>query len=281
MISKTFEAAKAVGNDWVAGPYYDDAEDEMEKQWTTVIWPIIGGSDFSSTLELAPGHGRNTAKLLPLASRIYAVDINQTNVDFLNRRFEGINNVISICNNGADFDGIDNASITFAYCFDAMVHFDSDVVHSYIKELRRIMRPGARAFVHYSAYDQNPTGSYRDHPGWRNFMNPALFHHWLSKEGFKILRSEYINGNSELTDQRGIGDNINDAVIYFELPGDAEASTAKSPTSFEDKIQDLRKQLRSAEATNQDLRVKLGNMHRSASWRWTAPMRWLRDAFGK
>ena len=270
MTSRISETAAIVGKDWVAGQYYDDAEVVMDEQWKRLIWPIIGDSDFTTTLELAAGHGRNTEKLLEHAPRLYAVDINQTNIDFLNQRFKGVANLTTIRNDGAELNEIDNASITFVYCFDAMVHFDSDVVRSYIREFRRIMKPGARAFIHYSACDKNPTGSYREHPGWRNFMNRALFHHWLTKEGFQIVKAVYVAGTIALCDNPEDAD----AITYFQLPGDAEPSKAERP--------------REAEATNQEMRAKireletrLHSMKGSASWRWTAPLRWIRDTFAK
>lgn len=281
MISKSVDPARAVGKDWVAGKYYDDAESDMEKQWSGVVWPIISGSDFSTILELAPGHGRNTARLLPLASRVYAVDINQTNIDFLNQRFAGAGNLVALQNDGEELDAIDNASITFVYCFDAMVHFDSDVVRSYIKEFRRKMKPGARGFVHYSAYDKNPTGNYRDHPGWRNFMNRDLFHHWLVKEGFRILRSEYLAGVLEFTDKSDNGDIITDAVTYFELPGDAPAIEKELAKSPEATIHQLRRKLQVADGANQDLQAHIEMMKGSLSWKLTAPLRWIRDSLGK
>jgi SAM-dependent methyltransferase len=277
MISKIIQTAAAVGQDWVDGEYYDDAERGMDQQWNDLIWPIIGGSDFSTVLELAPGHGRNTAKLLPLAGHVYAVDINQTNVEFLNKRFEGVNKFTAIGNGGAELDEIDNATVTFVYCFDAMVHFDSDVVRSYIKEFRRVMKPGARAFVHYSANDKNPSGSYRDDPGWRNFMSPAFFHHWLAKEGFVILRAEYVSHVRELCEKRDGAD----AITYFELPSDAEPSVAERPTVAEGTHQQLRAQIRENEVRIRHLDARIRDMESSASWRWTAPMRRILDAFRK
>lgn len=238
------QIAAIVGNDWVEGSYYDIAEPCMDAQWDHLIWPLISSSNFSTTLELAPGHGRNTAKLLAHAQRLHAIDINQTNVDFLKRRSAGIGNLDIVKNSGADLAGISSDSITFLYCFDAMVHFDSDVVRSYIKEFRRVMKPGARAFIHYSAYDKNPTGSYRDHPGWRNFMSPALFHHWLAKEGFAILSSHYIAGASAICDNPEGAD----AITCFELPVNAEPSRLEAPKNLEAANHQLEERIRELEA---------------------------------
>jgi len=70
-----------------------------------------------------------------------------------------------------------------------MVHFDSDVVRSYLREFRRVLAIGGQGFCHYSSYTGNPTGTYRDHPGWRNFMSVELFEHYLAKEGLRPIES--------------------------------------------------------------------------------------------
>jgi hypothetical protein len=43
-----------------AGAYFSEAEESMPTQWQRTIWPIIENEDFTRTLELACGHGRNT-----------------------------------------------------------------------------------------------------------------------------------------------------------------------------------------------------------------------------
>jgi ubiquinone/menaquinone biosynthesis C-methylase UbiE len=295
--SNLIEIAAQVGKDWVAGQYYDDAELHMEQQWSTVVWPIIKDSDFSTILELAPGHGRNTAKLLDHAQKIFAVDINQTNVDVLSQRFKDNAKVSPIRNTGADLRMIDGASITFVYCFDAMVHFDSDIVRAYIREFRRVMKPGARGFIHYSANDKNPTGDVHEHPGWRNFMSRALFEHWLAKEGFRVLTSAYIVGVVAFTDSPDGAD----CVSYFELPTGAEPygsfydagehiktlseelQTLSGPVSqskerkvaLENQIATLKDQIAELEARLRESKAGRAALETSTSWRLTAPLRQL------
>lgn len=207
--------AARVGDDWVQGDYYDEAERVIVEQWNQLIWPLIHDVDFSVTLELAAGHGRNTALLLRHASQLVAVDINHSNINFLKKRFRNENKLKVIQNNGVDLEKIANESVTFIYSFDAMVHFDSDVVRNYIKEFRRILTPGGQGFCHYSNNIKNPTGSYRDHPGWRNFMCRPLFEHWLAKEGLRVLRSHYVRANQEIIDH---DDGTCDAATLFERP---------------------------------------------------------------
>jgi hypothetical protein len=97
------------------------------------------------------------------------------------------------------------------------MHIDSDVLRSYIKEIRRTLKPGGRTFCHYGAFYRDPMGTYRDHPGWRNFMSRELFEHWLAKEGRRVLRSAYVQSVSVLTEGR----NQADSLTYFELPSNA------------------------------------------------------------
>lgn len=194
------ELARVVGDDWTSSPYYDEAEPALEYHWRTDIWPLISGADFTSTLELAAGHGRNSERLRHHASRLYLVDINVENVDFLQRRFADAENVAVVHNNGFDLAGIPDDTVTFVYSFDSMVHFDSDVVRAYLGEFRRVLKAGGQGFCHYSNYTGNPTGSYRDHPGWRNFMSVALFEHYLAKEGLTAIHSGLIHVTPEYPD---------------------------------------------------------------------------------
>ena len=51
--------------------YYERAEPHIDEQWNTFIWPLISDADFTTTIDLATGAGRNAKKLIPLAQKIY------------------------------------------------------------------------------------------------------------------------------------------------------------------------------------------------------------------
>lgn len=234
-MNKLPELANQVGADWVAGQYYADAEKSMDVQWEGLIRPMIADADFSNTLEIAAGHGRNTEKLLTFGGRVTAVDINETNVAVLEHRFAGNPKVAVLRNNGFDLRDIPPDSISFVYSFDAMVHFDSDVIRAYIREIARVLQPGGMGFCHYSNNDKNPTGTYRDHPGWRNFMSKALFEHWLAKAGLEVARSHYLAHNRTIVE----GDDPHtDAVTLFKKPNDA-VTTSDEIRVLQDQISGL------------------------------------------
>jgi ubiquinone/menaquinone biosynthesis C-methylase UbiE len=67
------------------------------------------------------------------------------------------------------------AAATFLFCFDSMVHFDSDVVRAYLREARRVLRPGGHAFLHHSNTMAHPGGDFRAQPHWRNFMSRSCW----------------------------------------------------------------------------------------------------------
>ncbi|MFY2564019.1 class I SAM-dependent methyltransferase [Corallococcus terminator] len=186
--------AKEVGDDWKEHAYYEEVERFMPDTWRNLILPVIGECDFSSSLDLAAGHGRNTEYLLPLAQRLHVVDINKENIDFCRRRFAGRDSKITyVVNDGSSLSAVRSNSVTLTYCFDAMVHFDSDVVRAYLREFFRILEPGAHAFIHHSNYTANPCGRWMDNPKIRNFMSKDLFAHYAHKEGLTVASQQVID----------------------------------------------------------------------------------------
>ena len=87
----TLEAAQDVGRDWIEAAYFAEAEAAADMQWATIILPFLQveatGIDLSVTMDLAAGHGRNAAKLLPLAGGLHIVDIHASNVEVCRARF--------------------------------------------------------------------------------------------------------------------------------------------------------------------------------------------------
>lgn len=152
--------------------YFQMAEPGMEGQWASVIWPRIQDFDFSVTLDLAAGHGRNTSKLKELAKEIYIVDVNQSCIDACRARFGdslGACKFHYVVNDGCSLTGIPDQSITSLYSWDAMVHFDKLVVRRYVMEFARVLKPGGKAFFHHSNYGHvAPGADWRSNPGWRS-----------------------------------------------------------------------------------------------------------------
>lgn len=198
--SRLTRAVDEVAKDWKRAAYYDDAESAIDQQWKTLIWPKIKHCSFDVVVDLAAGHGRNSRKLLEHARKLYVVDVNEENVSFCRSRFAGQPNVVVFRNNGYSLWPIEDQTVSLLYCFDAMVHFDSDVIRNYLTDIFRVLQDGGHAFLHHSNMSANPTGSHRDTPGWRHFMTKELMAHWAHKAGFVVESQQVFDWRPGISD---------------------------------------------------------------------------------
>jgi SAM-dependent methyltransferase len=170
-------------------PYFPYAEGAMSWQWP-IIWPIIAGSDFSTVLELAPGHGRNTERLREHAKTIHLVDVNQSCIDACRARFgerkDGCRFFYHVTD-GTRLHDVADGSITFVYSWDSMVHFDKLVVRGYMHELARVLVPGGRAFLHMSNYGSiKPDIDWATNFGARSNMSMELLKAYAAEAGLDV-----------------------------------------------------------------------------------------------
>ena len=145
----------------------------METQWRKLVLPFLqpdrAGIDWSVVVELGAGRSRSAAKVLPLAGRLHLVDLHANNLDHCRRRFGADPRLAFHRTDGRSLP-LPDASGTFLFCFDSMVHFDSDVVRAYLRDAVRVLRPGGHAFLHHSNTTAHPGGDFEAEPHWRNFM---------------------------------------------------------------------------------------------------------------
>jgi diketogulonate reductase-like aldo/keto reductase len=167
--------------------YFEPAEVSMDAQWQSVKSFLDKHQiDYTNTMELSCGHGRNSERLSTLAKNLVLVDVVPENILFCKNRFSG-KPWRFVINNGFDLREIASNSITFVYCLEAAVHFDIEIILSYIKEFRRVLAPGACGFVHHSNVTANPGKDWRTIPHGRNFMSKEIFAHLCIHNGLEIL----------------------------------------------------------------------------------------------
>ncbi len=176
-----------------ADSYYDAAEQHIDAQWSALIWPMIKEFRFTTVLELAAGRGRNSEKLAAIADSLIVVDFVEENIDACRKRLARFEQVRFVTNDGATLAGVVDDSVSFIYSFDSMVHFDSDVVRSYLYEFNRVLQPGGTGFCHHSNYVKNPAAPFDRNPHARNFMSKELFAHYCHKAGLEIIESRVID----------------------------------------------------------------------------------------
>lgn len=177
--------------------YYGAAEPGIEGQWRELIWPAIARADFRCVLELAPGHGRNTAKLIEQAREIHLVDVTKSCIDACRKRFGAGTPTCRLhyhVNDGRSLAAIADASITFVYSWDAMVHFDKRVVREYVREFARVLAPGGTGFVHHSNFGVvSSSESWLENPSWRSNMTRELFAEYCAEAGLEVVEQRLLD----------------------------------------------------------------------------------------
>jgi len=194
---------KADAFEWgdnVAQAYHAVAGADMAEQWERLIDPVMTAHtfDLSRTMDFAGGRGRNTIELKRIgAQHVTMVDVNPENIASCKVELEAIRGVFVALNNGYDLRVFEDASFTHIHTFDAMVHFDMELVIAYVAEFARILRSGGTALVHHSNYTGNPGGDFKDNPDWRNFMSALIFKHIALRAGFNVLDQQIIPWHSQ------------------------------------------------------------------------------------
>jgi ubiquinone/menaquinone biosynthesis C-methylase UbiE len=186
------DRGRVSGDPFKVSPYFEAAERDMDRHWRHYIWRRICHMDFSSVLDLACGYGRNTAKLLPLSSQVIAADINQECIDACRRRLGSAKNLSYLLLDGVSLQGIADGQLSLVYCWDAMVHFEPDVVEAYVAEFARTLRSGGHGFIHHSNRPVDRGVDFRSKPHWRNYMSKAMFREFLDKNRFEVVSQSVI-----------------------------------------------------------------------------------------
>jgi SAM-dependent methyltransferase len=201
------QSVQEVARYWHQDPYYDRAERE---DWLDGFWAennprypfrrLFNALDLRLTAELACGHGRHAAQIYQQVPGLVLIDVVPENVAFCRERFKGAPNVAVMQNNGATFRPLPDGYLSAIYCYDAMVHFECDVVLSYIRDAARVLQPGGRALFHHSNLSAFPGRDHRLNPGGRNFMSQELFLHTARRSGFEVVESAIMDWDAPNTD---------------------------------------------------------------------------------
>jgi ubiquinone/menaquinone biosynthesis C-methylase UbiE len=180
------------GDPFKQSAYFDAAEPDMRRHWDYYIWPRIKDFDKTVVLDLACGHGRNTAMLAAVSGKVIAADINSECIEACRKRFEGVANIDYLLLDGVSLAQIPDATVSLVYCWDAMVHFEPEVVEQYVTEFARVLSPGGHGLVHHSNYMNDATQDFRNNPHWRNYMARDIFRYFLRKNRLSVISQDII-----------------------------------------------------------------------------------------
>ena len=166
-----------------------------DKLWEEFIYPKISLYLKGAVLEIAPGHGRMTSKLIDYSSELYIVDMNKSCIDFCKNRFKSKNNIYYFINDGLFLKCIRDNIIDFVFSWDSFVHMQKFVIENYLEEISKKLKTGGIGVIHHSFFSGGSDEySFKNIQGRSNFT-PELFKSMCEKYNLKIIEQEIFKFN--------------------------------------------------------------------------------------
>jgi len=166
-----------------------------DKLWNDVIYPKISSYLKGDILEIAPGYGRMSDKLLDYSSKLYLVDMNKKCIDRCRERFKDKDNISYFVNDGLSLEAIDDNSIDFVFSWDSFVHMQKFVIENYLAEISKKLKQGEVGAIHHSyLMGGDDEFSFQNKQGRSNFT-PELFKLMCSKYNLEIIEQEVFQFN--------------------------------------------------------------------------------------
>lgn len=163
--------------------------------------------DNASVLEIGPGGGRWSVELQPRVAHLTLADISPRVIEMCRERLAGASNVSYLVTDGQSLAGVADDAIDYVWSYDVFVHIAPVDQKGYLRELARVMKPGALAVVHHA-------GAGGSDEGWRSSMTAEMFADLLRDNGLQPLRQfERWGANNEF----GLPE-PGDVITVFTLP---------------------------------------------------------------
>jgi SAM-dependent methyltransferase len=167
--------------------------------WHGVVYPrILSMVPADCGLEIAPGHGRFTQYLKDLCRYLHVVDLAAECIEVCRQRFAAETQIDYHVNDGKSLEFISDRSLDFVFSFDSLVHAEEDVLHAYLDQLSRKLKPDALGFLHHSnmASFRDPASGKLSCPNdhWRaESMSAELFREFCNRCSLKCIVQELVN----------------------------------------------------------------------------------------
>jgi SAM-dependent methyltransferase len=180
--------------DWSG--YHEWTEACTDSQWQT-IQAFLGPEptpDLTAVLDFACGRGRIAERFAPMAGSLICSDIVPESMAFCRRRFADCPNVQCVVNDAHSIP-LPDESLTFVYCWDAMVHFNAAELRKYFREFKRLLRPGGMTLVHHSNYGARggPPSPWTQNPGGRAYVSASDVEMICDQHGLTVVRQQVID----------------------------------------------------------------------------------------
>lgn len=131
-------------------------------------------------LEIGPGFGRWTRKLIELSRHLIAVDVSEKCIEHCKNLFADKENVEFHVNDGRSLDFVTDDAVDYIWSFDVFVHIErADIAH-YLDEFRRILKGEGLVIIHHGIIGRTDLN-------WRSSLTLATFNALLEEYDFVIV----------------------------------------------------------------------------------------------
>jgi len=192
------------GDEWDprCGRPYDEWKQSVVE--TFVVPNVSAGS---AVLEIGAGHGRWAKEIVGRCRDLVLVELSAKCIDFCKQLFAPWPNVRYVVTDGKSLPGVEDQSIDFVWSFDAFIMMDREIIRGYLREIRRVLKPGGKAILHHAGrvhaflwmgrmmywgltgralYTMISTGRFLDSDGGRSNVSGRLFAKLAAGEGLEV-----------------------------------------------------------------------------------------------
>lgn len=145
------EEAKLTGEDPndVLNRHEGRWEDNENVFFSAYLEPLLKPG--MTMLEIGPGTGRYTRRVIPFCREIYLVDYSRYLCTYLGERFRDHEGVHIVHTEGREALPIPDNSVDFAFSLSAFVHMYLETIHWYLAQLHRIVRAEGVVLINYDS----------------------------------------------------------------------------------------------------------------------------------
>jgi ubiquinone/menaquinone biosynthesis C-methylase UbiE len=201
--AKKFKAnsGKYLGDEWnepeVIG--FDVPPTQIVSMLDQMIFtPFLGNPE--SILEIGSGGGRFTEVLIPKCRKLIATDTSPNMMSLLRERFKTCSNLEYVVLDGKGLGPIPSKSVNAVFSYDVFNHLEQWDIYNYLTEIKRVLKPGGAAIVHYSnSFSELGWKRFLDDIplqlnvpkvwGTLSFMTPEIFIEFISRAGLEHVET--------------------------------------------------------------------------------------------
>lgn len=146
-----FRRYRFLGDEW-------GSEEWIAHNVDTFVLPYLDRS--SRVVEIGPGGGRYTARLIGNCAELIGVDVSGEMVRRAAERFRHHDSVRIQKGDGRTLAGIGDGEIDLVFSFNTFVQIGLEDLYGYLLEIGRVLRPGGHAVLQYAEFSGDEGWSY-------------------------------------------------------------------------------------------------------------------------